>query len=268
MKKGFSIFFVLILFLSSCSEYQKLLKSTDPELKYNKAVEYFDKGDFVRAATLFDDISVYYRGTDRSEEILNYLAQAYIGQKDYYSAINYFQTYVKSYPKGKYTEDAKFMIGYCYYKDSPDARLDQTATNQAINAFQEFLDLYPESKLVPDANRMVDELLNKLAYKYFLNARLYFNLGNYMGNNYLSAVITAQNALKKFPSTSYRDDLSFLILQSKFAQAEQSIVSKREERYQDTIDEYYSYINEFQDGKYRKQADKIFNDSKKAINIK
>jgi len=74
--------------------------------------------------------------------------------------------------------------------------------------------------------------------------------------------------LKKFPSTSYRDDLSFLILQSKFAQAEQSVVSKREERYQDTIDEYYSYINEFPDGKYKKQADKIFNDSKKAINIK
>jgi len=89
-----------------------------------------------------------------------------------------------------------------------------------------------------------------------------------MGNNYLSAVITAQNALKKFPSTSYRDDLSFLILESKFAQAEQSVVSKREERYQDTIDEYYSYINEFPDGKYKKQADKIFNDSKKAINIK
>jgi len=122
--------------------------------------------------------------------------------------------------------------------------------------------------LVPDATRMVDELLNKLAYKYYLNARLYYNLGNYMGNNYLSAVITAQNALKKFPSTSYRDDLSFLILESKFAQAEQSVVSKREERYQDTIDEYYSYINEFPDGKYKKQADKIFNDSKKAINIK
>jgi outer membrane protein assembly factor BamD len=117
MKKIFSIFFVLILFLSSCSEYQKLLKSTDAELKYNKAVEYFDKGDFVRAATLFDDISGYYRGTDRSEEILNYLAQSYIGQDDYYSAINYFQTYLKSYPKGKYAEDAKFMIGYCYYKD-------------------------------------------------------------------------------------------------------------------------------------------------------
>jgi outer membrane protein assembly factor BamD len=116
---------------------------------------------------------------------------------------------------------------------------------------------------------MVDELLNKLAYKYYLNARLYYNLGNYMGNNYLSAVITAQNALKKFPSTSYRDDLSFLILQSKFAQAEQSVVSKREERYQDTIDEYTVTVHhEFPDGKYKKQADKIFNDSKKAINIK
>ncbi len=123
--------------------------------------------------------------------------------------------------------------------------------------------MYPESKLVPDANRMVDELLNKLAYKYYLNARLYYNLGNYMGNNYLSAVITAQNALKKFPSTSYRDDLSFLILESKFAQAEQSVVSKREERYQDTIDEYYSYINEFPTVNIKNQVTKFLMIQKK-----
>jgi outer membrane protein assembly factor BamD len=175
---------------------------------------------------------------------------------------------LKSYPKGRYAENAKFLVGYCYYKDSPDPRLDQTATYQAIASFQEFLDLYPESNKVPQVNKLLDELHDKLAYKYYMNARLYYNLGNYMGNNYLSAVITAQNALKKYPSSSYRDDLSFLILQAKFAQAQQSILAKKEERYQDTIDEYYSYINEFPNGKFKKQANNIFNDCKKAINLK
>jgi len=268
MKKYFLVFSILIFLFSSCSEYQKLLKSTDIELKYNKAIEYFNNGDFARATTLFEDISSYYRGTDRSEDILNFLGQSYLGQKDYYTASNYYQTYLKSYPKGRYAENAKFLVGYCYYKDSPDPRLDQTATYQAIASFQEFLDLYPESNKVPQVNKLLDELHDKLAYKYYMNARLYYNLGNYMGNNYLSAVITAQNALKKYPSSSYRDDLSFLILQAKFAQAQQSIFAKKEERYQDTIDEYYSYINEFPNGKFKKQANNIFNDCKKAINLK
>lgn len=89
------------------------------------------------------------------------------------------------------------MIGYCYYLDSPDARLDQSSTIKAVAAFQEFVDVYPDSELVKDANKLLDELNNKLAYKAYLSAKLYYNLGNYMGNNYESAVITAQNTMKK-----------------------------------------------------------------------
>jgi outer membrane protein assembly factor BamD len=108
-------------------------------------------------------------------------------------------------------------------------------------------------------------MTNKLAYKAYLNAKLYYNLGNYLGNNYLSAVITAENALKKFPATIYREDLLMLILNSKYDQAIQSVDEKKVERYRNTLDEYYNYINEFPNGKYRKQADKIMNESKKIV---
>lgn len=265
MKKTSFFLLILVLTLFSCSDYQKLLKSDDAELKYTKAVEYFDKGDFMRASTLFDAIATYFKGTDRSETVLNYMAKSYMGQKDYYSASEYYKTYVKTYPKGKYVVESKYMIGYCYYLDSPDPRLDQSATYKAIAAFQEFIDVYPDSERVKDANKLLDELNNKLAYKEYLNAKLYYDLGNYMGNNYESAVITAQNALKKFPSTSYREDLLMLILNSEYQQAVQSIEEKKADRYRATIDEYYNYINEFPAGKFRKQADKILSDSKKIV---
>lgn len=265
MKKTPFFLVILVLTLFSCSNYQKLLKSDDAELKYTKAVEYFNKGDFMRASTLFDAIATYYKGTDRSETVLNYMAKSYMGQKDYFSASEYYKTYVKTYPKGKYVIESKYMIGYCYYLDSPDPRLDQTSTYSAIAAFQEFLDVYPESDKVPDANRLLEELTNKLAYKAFLNANLYYNLGNYLGNNYESAVISAQNALKKYPSTKYREELLMLILNSKYEQALQSIDEKKVERYRNTIDEYYNYINEFPNGKSRKQADRILNESKKIV---
>lgn len=264
--KNYSFLLLLsVIIFASCSDYQKLLKSTDPELKYNKAVEYFDKGDFMRASTLFDEISTYYKGTERSETVLNYIANSYMGQKDYYSASEYFKSYVKTYPKGKYIVDAKYMIGYCYYLDSPDARLDQTATYSALTAFQDFVDLFPESDKVQQAIKYMDELNDKLAYKEFLNAKLYFNLGNYLGNNYESAVITAQNTLKKYPSTIYREQLAMIILEAKYQQAVQSVAEKKLDRYRSTIDEYYNYINEFPDGKMRKQAESIFSQSTKIV---
>lgn len=265
MRRQSIILLLSLVVFASCGDYQKLLKSTDPELKYTKAVEYFDKGDFMRATTLFDEISTYYKGTERSETILNYLAKSYIGQKDYFTASEYFKTYVKTYPKGKYVVEAKYMIGYCFYLDSPDARLDQSTTLDAVNALQEFVDVYPESERVPEAMKLLDELNDKIAYKYYLNSKLYYNLGNYMGNNYESAVITAQNALKRFPSNKYREELSIIILDAKYEQAVQSIEEKKLDRYRSAIDEYYNYINEYPEGKLRKHADKIFNESKKIV---
>ena len=264
--KRFPQIFLLVLFsLVSCSEYQKILKSDDAELKYKKAVEYFDNGNFIQASTLFDMIASYYKGTERSETVLNYIAKSYLGQKDYTSASEYYRAYAKTYPKGQYVVESKFMIGYCFYKDSPDARLDQTPTYDALSAFQEFIELFPESERVPEANKLIDELTDKLAYKAYLNSKLYYNLGNYLGNNYESSVIAAQNALKNYPSTKYREELSLLVLQSKYEQAVQSFQEKKLDRYRNTVDEYYNYINEFPEGKFRKEADKIFNESKKIV---
>ena len=266
MIKKLFFYAIIVVFLTSCSEYQKLLKSTDPELKYSKAVEYYEKKDFMRANTLFDDVSMYFRGSERSETLLNYLANSYVGLKDHYTAVEYFKSYTRSYPKGKYIQDAKYMVAYCHYLDSPDARLDQRVTNEAIAAFQEFIDFYPESEKVPDAVKLMDELYDKLALKELLNAQLYYNLGNYLWNNYESAVIAASNALKKYPTNKYREELSFILLDAKYQQVIQSLESKKLDRYNSTVDEYYSFISEFPDGKKRKQADKIFNDAKKFMN--
>lgn len=265
MKKYAFLLLSAGMLFASCGEYQSLLKSDDAELKYNKAVEYFEKKDYMRASTLLDMVSTYYKGTDRSEMVLYYMAKSYVGQKDYYSASEYFKTYVKTFPKGTHVAEAKFMIGYCFYMDSPDSRLDQTTTYQAMTAFQEFLDMFPESERVPEANKLIDELTNKLALKAYSNAKLYFNLGDYLGNNYESCVITAQNALKKFPTTVYREELAMLVLQSKYEQASHSVFEKKVERYRTAIDEYYNFINEFPEGKFRKQADKILAESKKVV---
>jgi len=71
--------------------------------------------------------------------------------------------------------------------------------------------------------------------------------------------------LKNYPSTAYREELSMLILDAKYEQAVQSFEEKKMDRYRNTVDEYYNFINEFPEGKFRKHADKIFNESKKIV---
>ncbi len=262
MQKHFLYIITLLLLLVSCGSYEKLLKSTDNKAKLEGAKSYYEKGKYMQAITLFDMVAPYYKGTSQSEEILYLTAKSNFGAKDYFTAASLFETYTKTFAHGKYVEECAYMIGYCHYLESPDTRLDQTETLQAISALDEFLDTYPASQYAPDAQKYFNELNDKLAEKAYLSAKLYFNLGNYQGNNYLSAIVTATNAIKDYPESKHLEDLSFLILESKYKQAEYSIPSKKEERYRETIDEYYNFIDKYGEGKYRKDADKILNSSK------
>ncbi len=265
MKKGL-IFLLFAIALSSCSEYNKVLKSTDYELKYEYAKKYFEEKRYTKAYTLLEDVVTMFKGTDRAEEALYLLAQSYFGAGDYMTATQYFSTYYNNYPRGEYTEPSRFYSGYSYYLDSPDARLDQTGTNKAIEELQMFVEYFPRSEKVAEAEKYIAELQDKLCEKEYLNAKLYFNLGSYMGNNYESAVITAKNAIDDYPQNKFREDLMFIILESRYEEAKQSIDEKRKERFRDVVDEYYSFINDFPESKYLGKVERIFKDASSKIN--
>lgn len=263
-KKGFLIG-LMFLVLTACSEYQQLLKSTDPELKYQKALVYFNDEQYVKAQTLLDEVTTYYRGTDRSQDVLAYLSRCYMGQKDYVSASEYYQAYIRNYPKGRYIIEARFQVGHCYYLDAPDARLDQSVTKKGIDFFTQFVELYPESPYAEQAYKEMGELYDKLAQKEYLSAKLYYDLGTYLGNNYLSAEIVAKNALKDYPTNKYQEDLNWIILQAKYQQTLNSVEDKKLERARETEDEYYSFIAEFPDSKHRSAAERIGKEIKKLL---
>ncbi|WP_333616740.1 outer membrane protein assembly factor BamD, partial [Bacteroides pyogenes] len=202
-------------------------------------------------------------GTDKAEESLYMLGMCYYNQKDYQTAAQTFITYYTTYPRGTYTELARFHAGKSLFLDTPEPRLDQTSTYQAIQQLQMFMEYFPGSSKKLEAQNMIFALQDKLVLKELYSARLYYNLGNYMGNNYESSIITAQNALKDYPYTDYREELSILILRARYEMAVNSVESKKLDRYRETIDEYYAFKNEFPESKYLKEAEKIFRESKK-----
>lgn len=265
MKKNIIIVLFTAAVLSSCGQYNKILKSTDYEYKYEAAKDYFAKGKYSRSAALLEELITILKGTDKAEESLYMLAMSYYNQEDYTTSSHYFVTYYNTYPRGTFTELSRFHAGKALYLDSPESRLDQSGTYSAIQELQLFMEYYPMSEKKQDAQNMIFKLQDKLVWKDFYAAKLYYDLGNYMGNNYLSCVVTAQNALKDYPYTGLREDLSILILRAKYEMALQSVVEKKEERFREAVDEYYAFTNEFPDSKYKRDADKIFRDSSKKI---
>lgn len=265
MKKTILLGWVLILIFSSCGEYNKLLKSTDYEYKYEAAKTYFAKGQYSRAATLLNELITILKGTDKAEESLYMLGMSYYNQKDYQTAAQTFIQYYNVYPRGVYAELARFHAGKALYLDTPEPRLDQSGTYSAIQQLQMFIEYFPQSAKKEEAQNMIFTLQDKLVMKEYLSARLYYNLGNYLGNNYQACVITAQNALKDYPYTNLREDLSILILRAKYELAVYSVEDRKMERYREAVDEYYAFKNEFPESKYLKEAERVFKESQKIL---
>lgn len=254
----------LTLLLTSCNSYNNVLKADDYDYRYEAAKEYFAAGQYVRAYQLLEDMVLLLKATDHGEESFYMLAMCYYNMKDFETAGLYFERYYKTYPKGTYTELARFYAGKAAYSQSPDSRLDQTSTIAAINRLKDYLEFYPYSERRDEVTDMIYQLQDKLAFKEYEAAKLYFNLGSYMGNciyggnNYEACIITAENTLKLYPYTQYREELLMLTLKARYKLALNSVEEKTEERFRQTIDEYYGFKNEFPESKYTKEADQIF----------
>jgi outer membrane protein assembly factor BamD len=257
--KRIHILLVIIAFsivLLDCGGYEKLLKSSDYKLKYEKAMEYYNAEEYVRASTLFDQVAPVYRGTIKADTVFYYQAKSYYMQHDYILAGHHFNQLATNYPNSVYAEESDYMTAYCYYKTSPKPSLDQGNTIKSINAFTLFMIKYPYSKRVEEARILIEEMRNKLVEKSYNSARLYYDLGDYK-----ASIIALKNSLSAYPDTKYREELLFLTLRSSFLLAENSIPSKQKERYQNTMDEYYTFIGEFPDSRYKKEAERIYNEA-------
>lgn len=256
---------LLVFVLGSCSEYNKILKSSDAELKYKYAKKYFDEKKYNRTITLLSEIIPFYKNRSEEQSMTFLLGQAYFYDKDYTSATQIYKRYYTQFPKGEFTELARFNAGYGLYLDSPDARLDQTNTHKSMQELNEYLEYFPKGEKAKEAEDLLYELQEKLAYKEFMSCRLYYNLGLYMGNNYQACIITAREALKDYPFSVYTEEFQILIIRSKFELAAHSINELQPARYRDLIDEHFNYINMFPEGKYKKESTKYYREALKAL---
>jgi outer membrane protein assembly factor BamD len=88
--KKLSVYIILLtsILLASCDGYNRLLKSSNYELKLERANQYYQKGNYVKASALYEELIPVYKGTDKAEEIYFYFSYCNYYQGDYSVYLN------------------------------------------------------------------------------------------------------------------------------------------------------------------------------------
>lgn len=251
MKKIFALLLVVVFF-SSCSEYQDALKSEDVAVKFDMATKLYESKKYGKAIRLFEQIAPAYKGKPSAEKMFYMYSQSLYKTNQFYLAGYQFESFASSYPKSEKMEEALFLGAKCFSKLSPVYSLDQVDTYKAIEKLQNFIDLYSESQYLSEANVIAKDLREKLEKKAYENAKIYNTISNFK-----AAMVALDNFLIDYPGTPYKENALFYKLDSAYQLAINSVPSKMEERLGDAKAAYSSLIKFKADTKYKSEADEM-----------
>lgn len=261
MKNRFLILacFVLIA-LTSCGEFDRILKSTDNDMKYEVAMDYYDRKDYNHALQLFDLLGNAFRSTPKGEMITYRTAMCYYLTNDFEIAAYYFNKFVNGYPFSNYAQTAAFMSAYCSYLVSPKSSLDQQNTFNAIEQLEAYIDRYPQSDSIARAQELLKSLNDKLEEKDYNICLLYFHM-----ENYNAAITCFENMLKKYPNTTHREEILSNISKAYYNYAENSVAEKKKERYEACIERYNTLSYLYPESPYLKDTKAVSEKARKKL---
>jgi len=262
MKKTFWVVFTLIAMAGvSCkSEYEKIRTSGDADAIYKTALALYDKGEYLKAQTLLELIVGAYRGRQELEEVYYKYAYTFYYLEKFVLSAYYFENFSNTFPNSARREEADYMAAFSYFQLSPTYRLDQEYTEKAMDAFQLFVNTFPQSERVEECNRLIDIMRQKMETKAYEAALLYFNLRQYQ-----SATRAFENLLRDFPETKNAAQVRYLIAQSAFLLADNSVLEKQQERYEVSAAYARDYLKKFPRSPQAKEIRYILDTSERKL---
>ena len=239
----------MAIFVTSCNQYQKALKSEDMAVKLETATKLYEKTKYFKALTLFEQIAPAYKGKPSAENLFFMQAQSYYKTRQYGLSGYHFSSFASGYPKSEKAEEAFFLSAKSYSMMSPTYSLDQTDTDKAIEKLQEFIDRYPNSQFFAEANAIVKVLKTKLEKKAFENAKLFNSISDYK-----AAIIALDNFVSDFPGTPFKEEALYVKFDSAYQLAINSVPEKMEARLNTAKSAHTNLIKFKEDTKYKEKA--------------
>ena len=265
MKKilRFSAVLLLAAGLFACkSQYEALLNSTDSDVKYAAAFEFFNQGKYTKASQLFESLSTITSGTERDDTVQYYWGLSNYRSHDYYTAETNFTNFVMNFPRSPFAETARYLRIDCLYRSTLRYELDQVPTHTAISAISEYVSEYPESPYIEICNNMLTDLNERLDRKAFENAKLYYSM-----EDYKAAQVALRNVLKEDSDNIYREDILYYTAMASYKYADLSVNEKKKERFMSFVDDYLNFIGEYPESKHRNELDTNYNRARKFLSV-
>jgi len=240
---------ILVWGLISCDSYNKILKNPNLTFKYGKAKEFYLKGEYFKAQPLLEELVSAYRGSDLSESIYYYYAYCDFQMGAYLTAAYHFKQFNQLFPFSPMGEEMDFMYAYCMYMDSPVYTLDQSNSIKAIEGLQLFVNKYPNSGRVEQCNFIIEQLRNKMRIKAYEAAMLFYRM-----EDYRASAVSLKQLLVEYPDLAEREKIKWLITESYYKLASNSIESKKVLRFEQVISAHEALEEEFPNSVYMAQS--------------
>ena len=254
MRKIISVLLV-VLFFSSCGEYQDALKKEDVGVKFDVGTKLYDAGKYSKAVRLFEQLAPSYRGKPQGEKLFYMYAQSLYKTKQYYLAGYQFDSFVSGYPRSEKTEECLFLGAKSYAMLSPVYSIDQTETFKAIEKIQGFIDRFPNSQYIAEANEISKNLNYKIERKVYENAYEYYKIASPTNHYYKAAIVAFDNFIADYPGTTFKESALYYKFDSAYLLAINSVTIKMQDRLV-TAKSYYNNLVKFKPNtEYKSKAD-------------
>tara|TARA_B100000508_G_C11436848_1_gene266510 strand:- start:508 stop:1314 length:807 start_codon:yes stop_codon:yes gene_type:complete len=255
MKRLIYIFIIALTF-SSCSEYQKAIKSEDIAVKFEMATELYDAGKYRKALRLFDQIAPKYRGKPQAQKLMYMKSMSHYNVGDYYTSNYEMERFVSSYPESEKAEEIAFLAAKSYYYLPPVYSKEQKETVEAIEKIQTFINSYPNSTYLAEANKMVKELDFKLEKKAYEIAKQYHTVAPH-NRDYEAPIKAFDNFILDYPGATHKEQAMFYRLDSAYNLALNSVEYKKEERIENAIAFYNTFKKRYASSEFIEKADEM-----------
>ena len=237
------------------------MNGEDFNKKFEMANSLFEEESYVKALPLYEELRKVFLGQDQMKTVLYNLAQCEYEMGDLYLAAYHYSQFYDAYPYSKNSEDALFMQCKCLFETAPKKTLDQQTSQKAIKALEEFTSTYPQSDRIDECNGLIDQLHTKMEAKKFESASLYHKIGDHK-----ASVWSLENFLRDFPSSSFSEQAHFMMLESSYKLAKNSIHRKQEERYVALLGYFKSFKENYPNSKFSGKAKNYADNSKEELN--
>ena len=160
-----------------CSK-NKLYNNLPVVEKMKIADEFFDRGKYHKAVTLYSDIA-FERNSILTAEAQMKLAECYFLQNNFMDARFELEEMIRLFPDYENISNAYFKIGICFYEESLSPHYTQEETERAIDAFEIFLEKFPFAENRDKAVEYIQKCHYTLLKKKYYNGYSYYKLYDY-----------------------------------------------------------------------------------------